>query len=366
MATSVEDETVLRLVRLALDVAPGEDLGPVDAPLLTRAAQLGVVELVITAGATFGFTESAARLAAATIRAAALRGAEAEAMAWRVHRLLEEADVPALALKGVALASMTGRSPADRAGVDTDVLIRPADWPRANRALIAAGYRLSERAVAPRSRDSLTKLVTFSCNEAAYLGPGGAIDLHWRLGPGHDSRLSTQALLPRAQHVSVAGGSIPTLDPDATLAHVALHGAKDRWLSWRTVVDAHLLVTDGGASWEGAAALVGRSDVVTKARTAVDALLAAPPDAGRLGAVSGDASAERLVSYVRRRAALSPSPKSLAAVTVKALLPPQMLAASGLPRRLWWLMLAAHVGRAASSGVRALIATSGSQLGRRR
>jgi hypothetical protein len=223
--------------------------------------------------------------------------------------------------------------------------------------LLGAGYRLDDRAIPPRGRDSLTRLTTFSCNEAAYLGPGGAIDLHWRLGPGHLASMSTETLLERAVTVGIAGGAVPTLDPDATLAHIALHGAKDRWRSVRTLVDAHLLVTVAGATWDGAGALLGRSTVATYARDAVESvILAATPSSSIALGVDGP---ETLRAYVVRRAALLPSFSSASAVAAKALLPPQVLARSSLPRRLWWLNVGPRIARATWSGGRAMASAAG-------
>jgi hypothetical protein len=350
------DTAILELVRFALGTAPAADLGPIDSELLTRAERLGVVELVIAAGAAVGFTDDAASKAASTSRSRELRGAQAEAMAWRVHHLLAEHMVPSLALKGVALAAMTKRSAAARTGVDTDVLVHPGDWPRAHDALVAAGYTFVSDCPPPNGRDSLTRFLTFSGNEAAYLGPGGPVDLHWRLGPGHLASLSSDALFARAVTVELAGAPVATLDPDAMLAHVALHGAKDRWQSLRTLVDAHLLVTVGSATWSGARSLVGRSTVVSDAEAAVHEAFSdtALPRATPVRTVSGS---EPLSSYVSRRVALAPSAASVAAVATKAALPPQMLARSSLPRPLWWVALGPRAGRAAAWGFDAAMAT---------
>jgi hypothetical protein len=361
---STVDETVIGLVRVALGLTDPTGSVPVDECALERSWELGVLEQILAAGATVGFTAQAAPMAAKAARAGALRGVEAEAMAWRVHRVLGDAGVASLALKGVAVAAMTNRRAADRAGVDTDVLIRPHDWPAAHQALVGAGYRLNDRAVVtPLDSDSLTRLTTFTCNEAAYLGPGGAIDLHWRLGPGHLASLSTPTLLERAVTVSMGGEPVPALDPDASLAHIALHGAKDRWRSVRTLVDAYLLVTIAGATWDGATALVGRSAVVADAKWAVEAVIlnAHPHERITFGATPDEA----LPAYIVRRTTLVPSVASAAAVVTKALLPPQLLASSTIPRRVWWLMIGPRIGRAAWSGGCALVAAAGHVGGRR-
>ena len=350
------DDVVLELVRLALGTASCTDgIGPIDACVVVRGAQLGVAELVIAAAATLGFTEEAAAMVASANRARALRGAQAEAMAWRIHRLLGDADVPSLMLKGVALGVMTGRSPGERAGVDTDVLVRPVDWPRVHETMVAAGYTLDARSPAPRARDSLTRFLTFSNYEAAYAGPGGPVDVHWRLGPGHVASLSVAALLERAVEVNLAGGTVATLDPDAMLAHVALHGAKDSWQSARTLVDAYLLVTVAGAEWTGAESLMGRSTAVLKAKAAVESTISGTttPRAERFDSAP---ARESLPSFLRHRIALTPTPASVAAVAASMVLPRQVVVRSTLPRRFWWLLIAPRTGRAVWWGVGAAVA----------
>jgi hypothetical protein len=346
------DDVLLRLLRLALGTTmDAKGCGQVDYSVLVEAMRRQVVPQVLRAAEVVGLADDATTLARTLELDAARRGPEAEAMAWRAHRLLADAGARPLVVKGVALAALTGRSSAERAGSDTDVLVRPADWPTAHDALVNAGYRLDQTMVVPHRRDSLTSFVAFTCNEAAYRGRGGAIDVHWRLGPGHVPHLATSALAARAVKVTVAGGEIATLDPDAALAHVALHGAKDRWQSLRTLVDAHLLVTAAGASWSAAAALTGRSKVVAEARYAVEVALntCGPAHAQRFTRPAGD---ERLLAYLARRSRLTPSVVSTAAVAAKAALPPQLLVRSRLPRPVWWLMIVPRLVTAARSAAR--------------
>lgn len=349
------DDVLLRLVRLALGTADDSGgLGQVGSGLLTAAMRRQVVPQVLRAAEAVGLSDDATGLAHAMAVDAARRGLEAETMAWRAHQLLVDAGARPLVVKGVALAAMTGRTAGERSGSDTDVVVRPADWPAAHDALVRAGYRLDDTMVSPRRHDSLTTFVTLTCNEAAYRGAGGAVDLHWRLGPGHVPRLSAESLLDRSFTVTLAGGQIATLDPDSALAHVALHGAKDRWQSLRTLVDAYLLVTVAGATWDGAASLLGRSTVVAQARSAVHAAIIGSGGAhGQL--FTKAAGTERLVAYVVRRAALTPSVGSATAVAAKAALPPQVLSRSRLPRRAWWLAIVPRLGRSVVSAGRGTV-----------
>jgi hypothetical protein len=358
------DDVVMELVRFALGTASCSDgIGPIDAGVVVRAAQLGVLEWVITAAATVGLTDEAAAMVASGNRTRALRGAQAETVAWRIHRLLRDAGIASLMLKGVALGAMTGRSAGERAGVDTDVLVRPVDWPRVHEVLLAAGYTLDTRCPAPRGRDSLTRFLTFSNYEAAYAGLGGPVDVHWRLGPGHMASLSVAALFERAVEVNLAGGTVATLDPDAMLAHVALHGAKDSWHSARTLVDAYLLVTVAGAAWTGAESLVGRSTAVLKAKAAVEsAILGATTS--RAARFDTAATRDSLPSFLRHRVALTPTPASVAAVAAGMVLPRQVVVRSALPRRLWWLLIAPRTSRAVWWGVRAAAARAAPPRGR--
>src|SRR4029079_3654620 len=94
---------------------------------------------------------------------------------------------------------------------------------------------------------------------------------------------------------------------------------------------------------------------VSDAEAAVEATIsaAAPSRAAPVHAVD---AAEPLSSCLPRRAALAPSAAAGAAVAAKALLPPQILAGSDLPRPVWWMAIGPRTGRAASWGVEAAVA----------
>lgn len=288
---------------------------------------------------------------------------------------MAECSIDSLVLKGVALSVQRGGVPTDRPGTDLDLLVRPADRVRAHRVLVDAGFSAHPTVPVP-GNDGRTRYVGFTTYETLYVSPVIHLDLHWRLGPVHIPALVTDELLTRRRDVDVSGVVLPTLHPDDALAHLVLHGAKDRWISLRSVVDIALLLQRSGASWPIAVGRLPRSHAPATARAALDWLTT-----GRLPGVASDTvpSGTELDGWVRgvverpmpdddhrpaegyrkflvHRIGLSRSPRSAAAVATHLVLPSTAIARSRLPVRWWWLTVFARpfriVGRLVSGSCR--------------
>jgi hypothetical protein len=304
---------------------------------------------VLVATEVAGVEPSAVSYARDWQRAETLRGLHAAAALCQVTALLAGAGVRALSFKGVALGAQTGRGPAERFGVDLDVLVRPDDLLAAHRALLTEGFTLYPDSFPPIGDDPRTRFLRWSSCEQTLVRAGIGVDLHWRLVPGHLAGLDSTALLRRAVAVEVAGVEVLTLDPDAALAHVALHGAKDYWNRLRSIVDAHLLLAVAGASWDGAARVLGDNPAISEARAGVAVLRGEPesdPRAaswwiggieGRLGFDERDRPSGGWLRHLRRWWSLMPGPQSAAAILAHYLVPPASLARSTLSPSLWWV-----------------------------
>jgi hypothetical protein len=156
----------------------------------------------------------------------------------RALRVLADASVEGLVLKGVALALLVYPDAGLRPMQDCDVLIRPGQTGRALRALGAAGW---------------TPEVDLPSNFArrhqeidVFDADGNVIDLHWHVSqwlvrPGDEWR-SDDEFWARSVPLEVAGVRARALDPTDTLLHVLVHGARNGWRDapqW--VVDAVML-----------------------------------------------------------------------------------------------------------------------------
>jgi hypothetical protein len=154
-------------------------------------------------------------------------------------RALEEASVPTMALKGLALGVSVYPSPGLRTVSDLDILVPGSDFPRAVEALGGKGHRGGP--AAPRNQGDLR------ANHAQVLVPAKrhepTLDLHWHVlasaRADDDDAYFWNAALP------IKVGTVATLSlrPEDQLLHVLVHGV--RWTRMphvRWVADAALLL----------------------------------------------------------------------------------------------------------------------------
>jgi hypothetical protein len=161
--------------------------------------------------------------------------------AARVLGLLEDAGIPTLVLKGLALATLYYEDLGARAMADADVAV-PADRVReAREVLRQSGFTSSYEPVGARLRFR---------HSSAYVGPHASLDLHWHVcfescAPGLDD-----AFWSHAVPVRVGGAATRALDATDQLLHVLLHGMKWspvpslRWLADAAHVVGH------GVDWQ--------------------------------------------------------------------------------------------------------------------
>lgn len=156
---------------------------------------------------------------------------------------LRQSGVVHAVLKGPAVAAAYPN--ADREFVDLDVLVAPAEMPRAIGALERHGAGLDDAQGWPRS-DGITQI-------GLSLPSGVTIDLHADVihveRARRDFRIAVEPLLARVTTTEVLGRPLPVLDAEDNLTHVALHAmlsGGDR-LMWLADLDA--LVRSGRIRW---------------------------------------------------------------------------------------------------------------------
>lgn len=159
----------------------------------------------------------------------------------RVHAILAEQRIDALAIKGPALGVVTAGDPAARGPGDIDLLVAPEELERAHRTLLAHGW-------SPRAGSAIEpgtwawRHAVRSDNAFTYDGRGSSIDLHWRLDPTLDALPGFHEVWARREEVDLGHGVVvPTLGHGDVLGHTCLHAAKDSWRWLRALVDAHRL-----------------------------------------------------------------------------------------------------------------------------
>lgn len=160
-----------------------------------------------------------------------------------VFEALEAHQIRFLVLKGMALAERIYASPALRAMGDVDLLVRPEDFPEADRALRELGY----------ARGLMPERPAGECYHIDYSLQGSRlkVELHWHL-----HRRSSPFLIPvddlwaRAVALEVAGHRVQGLCPTDELVYLSLHIAKHRFCAGlRPFCDLALLLKAHPPDW---------------------------------------------------------------------------------------------------------------------
>ena len=160
-----------------------------------------------------------------------------------IQRLLDEAGVCAVALKGVALAQLAYGSLSFKHARDIDVLVPPEQAEAAWALLEQQGYQLVEPS-APLGADQREALVRFG-REIELTSPrhGVAVELKWSpvenpmLLRGLDAHSATQ-------DVTIAGaGAIRTFVDEDLFAYLCVHGASHCWFRLKWLADLNAWLT---------------------------------------------------------------------------------------------------------------------------
>lgn len=191
--------------------------------------------------------EPARHLSAAFVRQWATNERIAQELR-RVSAALDEAACSFLLLKGLHLACVYCGG-VDRRGIsDIDLLVRPADVPRAEAVLGALGHARSSRALfGPRIAARFVHAFEFK-------GRDVPIDLHWELASHPSYRIDYDRLWTMARPCTVDGIGVNVLDDEHTLLLALLGIAKDLELGTlrlKAFVDLHMIARalDAAAAW---------------------------------------------------------------------------------------------------------------------
>lgn len=186
----------------------------------------------------------------------------------RLRRLVEalgDVGIPAMLLKGIALARCHYEHAGLRPMDDVDLLVRRADVERAVTVMHALGWRGSV------SRGTIEVGHSQPFNDEA----GCRVDLHWHAlreicGPGDD-----EAVWMHAEHADLDGTPVRVLAPHDLMLEVVVHGA--RWSEVppvRWVADAATIVYASGRrlDWERLVSLARTHALVLPLRDALSYL----------------------------------------------------------------------------------------------
>lgn len=162
---------------------------------------------------------------------------------------LRTAGVVPILLKGAALGARYDHSFRTRPMTDVDLLVRPADVPRAAESLLSAGWKVTENPVYLEMLKDAHHLPHFV--DPAL--PGLRLELHVSTMPADqpfgidDEQFWTDAV---AAPPPFEGSLVPS--PEQLLLHVAIHYAWQHTLAfgaWRTFRAVQLLADDSSLDW---------------------------------------------------------------------------------------------------------------------
>jgi hypothetical protein len=158
-------------------------------------------------------------------------------------RLLENAGIPALALKGAALSLLLYDDPAFRGCGDIDLLVAPERLDEALALVREQGYTPAF----PHHLDTEGRVCAEQFarrHDIVLLDPqGGSVELHWRLEPlGTLLPFSWAELDAAAMPVAPSCPELRTIGLPHLLAYLAVHAMNTRWPPMKWLYDLHAVV----------------------------------------------------------------------------------------------------------------------------
>lgn len=235
-----EKEVVAALSRLPVERTALERVGQligqgVDWSALVEQAARWEVE-----PAVFGNLRSHFPQAIPPETLAAITERERAARAFALSRTLQvvdlsrafaEAGIPAIVLKGPALAIQAYGDCSRRTFADIDLLVPRNDLPRAKKLVIERGYT-------PKFGDQMNDRLVTGQHALEFSGPGPNIEVHWSLLSRHlRFDLGPDELWKDACRLECAGAEINALAPHHLFIYLCAHGAKHEWMKFRWVCD---------------------------------------------------------------------------------------------------------------------------------
>jgi hypothetical protein len=225
------------------------------------------------------------------------------AESMRLARLLGDASIPFLFVKGVTLGVLAYGSMALKRAVDIDLAVDPALYVEAAELLRRSGLQCL--APGPSAGPDEWLAWTRRNKHTVWVGRGVAVELHSAL-------VDTPLLVPEitvhspAQQVEIAPGmSLPTLATEELFAYLCVHGATHAWSRLKWLADVAALLSH--ESPIGIERLYRRSVALGAGRTGGQALLLSSQLLGLAlpESLEQELKADRAIAYLARVASAS-------------------------------------------------------------
>jgi Uncharacterised nucleotidyltransferase len=231
----------------------------------------------------------------------------------RVARLLAQAGIRSLVIKGPVLSVLAFGDPALRQSVDVDLLVDPEMALEADRSIVQAGYLR----VSPNFELTPTRYEAYRRfrNQFAYYSRSLdlVLELHWRLSSNlHLLPLEATTLWSRPERVRVAGTYVATLPDEELFLYLCVHGSMHMWLRLKWLADIAALLHEMPLDVIDRIAVRARSFEVERpfhqALLLANRLMAAPVPPHILSSARRDNTARRLATAACQALTWSESP----------------------------------------------------------
>lgn len=176
----------------------------------------------------------------------------------RVSRVLTDAQIPFVVLKGQPLNSLLYGNQCIRYSCDIDLLIYPADIFRAHHCFQEAGLTVVEGGPTPEKLHFTHRvLADYLYRDTTY---NIRIELHRQV-----TSVSSVRFYPDCdmmQFVELSGVSLPTFDHETNFVYLCLHAAKHNWNRLQWLVDLGVYVQRVSLDWSKVEAVARRYHLV--------------------------------------------------------------------------------------------------------
>jgi hypothetical protein len=196
----------------------------------------------------------------------------------RLLRLLGEAGIRVVPLKGVALAQSLYGDAAARVCVDIDILVPPANVDQAIDLILASGYRTE-------SSDPFFSTLTLRHGrhyDVVREGRGISLllEVHWILVQ-HSSKNdeAVDDLWAEVHRQTFFGVPAFSLSPEWGFLYLSIHAADHEWRSLKWLIDIHEIASSGLIDWQGMRKKAERFEIglLIRQTLAVSSLLLGTP-----------------------------------------------------------------------------------------
>lgn len=183
------------------------------------------------------------RVEAAAARLASLALA---AESLRLHRLLADAGIGHLFVKGEGLGLLAYGRLGLKAARDIDLLHAPEDFDRVGTCMAAAGYRQIEPSLRLTPADRRLWLKLHKDSVWRHSGTGLVAELHYRLTLSPRLLAGINAASPTIEAELTRGQAVPLLNPTDHYVYLCVHGALSGWARLKWLADLGALLNARG------------------------------------------------------------------------------------------------------------------------